>query len=49
MSYHVKLIDMIEKDRLLQKYQDRFLYTPKVDVYGCCIKLLTDIENLKNL
>ncbi len=49
MSYHVQLIDMTEKDRLLQKYQDRFLYTSKADVYGCCVKLLTDVENVKNL
>jgi hypothetical protein len=49
MSYHVQLIEMAEKDRLLQEYQDRFLYTTKADVYGCCVKLLTDIENVKDL
>ncbi len=49
MSYQVQLIDIVEKDRLLQKYQDRFLYTSKADVYGCCVKLLTDVENVKNL
>lgn len=49
MSYRVQLIDMAEKDRLLQEYQDRFLYTSKADIYGCCIKLLTETENIKNL
>ncbi len=49
MSYSVQLIDITEKDRLLQEYQDRFLYTSKADVYGCCVKLLTDIENVKFL
>jgi len=49
MSYHVTLIAPDEKDRLLQKNEDRFLYTSKADVYGCCIKLLTDIEQVKSL
>ena len=49
MSYTVKLITPDEKDKLLQDYEDRFLYTSKADVYGCCIKLLTDIERVKNL
>ena len=49
MSYTVKLITPDEKDKLLQDYEARFLYTSKVDVYGCCIKLLTDIERVKNL
>ena len=49
MSYTVKLITPDEKDKLLQDYEARFLYTSKADVYGCCIKLLTDIERVKNL
>ena len=49
MSYIVKLITPDEKDILLKNYEDRFLYTSKADVYGCCIKLLTDIERVKNL
>ncbi len=48
MSYHVQLIVPDEKDKLLQQYNDRFLYTSKADVYGCCIKLLTDMENVKS-
>jgi hypothetical protein len=49
MSYPVKLITPEEKDKLLQDYEERFLYTHKADVYGCCVKLLTDIERVKNL
>jgi hypothetical protein len=49
MSYPVKLITPEEKDRLLQNYEERFLYTNKADVYGCCVKLLTDVERVKNL
>jgi hypothetical protein len=49
MNYQVQLITPNEKDRLFQEYQDRFLYSSKADVYGCCVKLLTDIEHVKNL
>jgi len=49
MSYKVQLISLEEKDKLLKEYEDRFLYTSKADVYGCCIKLLTDIERVKNI
>jgi len=48
MSYHVQLITLEEKDQLLKEYETQFLYTCKADVYGCCIKLLTDLEQLKN-
>jgi len=41
MGYLVQLIDAEEKDRLYQEYEDRFLYTRKAEVYGCCIKLVT--------
>jgi hypothetical protein len=46
-TYKVQLIDVEEKDRLFEKYEDRFLYTRKASIYGCCIKLLTDIEYAK--
>jgi hypothetical protein len=49
VSYPVSLITLEEKDKLLQTYEARFLYTNKADVYGCCVKLLTDIEHVKNL
>lgn len=46
-SYKVQLIDTEEKDRLYQKYEKRYLYTHKASIYGCCIKLLTDMEYVK--
>ncbi len=49
MSYQVQQISIPEKDNLLQDYLDRFLYTSKADVYGCCVKLLTDLERVKVL
>jgi len=49
MSYRTQLIAVEEKDRLLEKYKDKLLYTKKADVYGCCVKLLTDVEPVKNL
>ncbi len=47
MSYSVQLITPEEKDKLYQNYEPRFLYTNKAEIYGCCIKLLTDIEDVK--
>jgi hypothetical protein len=49
MSYQVQLITIPEKDKLLRDSEDKFLYTDKADVYGCCVKLLTDVERVKNL
>jgi hypothetical protein len=46
-SYKVQLIDVKEKDRLYEKYEKRYLYTRKASVYGCCIKLLTDMDYVK--
>jgi len=48
MSYPVHPITLEEKDQLLKEYEARFLYTSKADVYGCCVKLLTDVEQVKN-
>lgn len=47
MKYEVKLISIEEKDALMEKYVDRFLYEERADIYGCCIKLLTDIKYVK--
>jgi hypothetical protein len=49
MSYQVQLISLEEKNKLFRDSEDRFLYTSKADVYGCCVKLLTDVERVKNL
>jgi hypothetical protein len=48
MSYSVQLITPEEKERLYQSYEPRFLYTNKAEIYGCCMKLLTEIEHVKN-
>ena len=47
MRYEVKLISIQEKDMLMEKYSDRLLYEERADIYGCCIKLLTDIRYVK--
>jgi hypothetical protein len=48
LSYSVELIGPEEKDRLYNAYAPRLLYTSKVEIYGCCIKILTDSEATKN-
>ena len=48
MSYSVELISPEEKDRLYETYEPRMLYTNKAEIYGCCIKILTDSEATKN-
>jgi hypothetical protein len=47
-SYKVELIDVEEKERLYKQYEKRYLYTRKASVYGCCIKLLTDVEYVRD-
>ncbi|MGB9959750.1 MAG: HPr kinase/phosphorylase [Candidatus Bathyarchaeales archaeon] len=41
------MISIEEKDRLMEKYGERILYEERADIYGCCIKLLTDIKHMK--
>ena len=48
MVYSVQLINAREKDKLYQQYESRFLYTAKAGIYGCCIKLLTEVEYVKD-
>ena len=48
MSYAVELINPEEKDRLFQIYESQLLYTSKAEIYGCCMKILTDSEATKN-
>ena len=45
--YEVELISIEEKDALMSKYAERLLYEERADIYGCCIKLLTDIKYVK--
>jgi len=44
--YSVQIISPEEKDRLYQTYENRFLYTNKAEIYGCCIKLLTEAKRV---
>jgi len=48
LSYSVQLIGPEEKERLFEAYEPRLFYTSKADIYGCCIKLLTDSESTRN-
>ncbi|MCW3999699.1 MAG: hypothetical protein NWE93_05630 [Candidatus Bathyarchaeota archaeon] len=48
MGYTVQLIDSKEKDALYQTYEPRMLYSSKADIYGCCIKVLTDSVEIKD-
>ena len=45
-GYSVQIITQDEKDRLFQIFNERFLYTNKAEIYGSCIKLLTDVESV---
>jgi hypothetical protein len=47
-SYKVELITPEEKDELFDRNLPRYLYTKKANIYGCCIKLLTEIEEIKD-
>jgi hypothetical protein len=48
MTYIIKLIDTKEKDVLYNTFESKLLYTSKIDIYGCCIKLLTDSARIKD-
>ncbi len=45
--YVVELIGVEEKDVLMGRFGDRFLFEERADIYGCCIKLLTDKREVK--
>jgi hypothetical protein len=48
MSYVIELINTDEKDKLYETYESQLLYTSKAEIYGCCMKILTDSEATKN-
>ncbi|MDD1678568.1 MAG: aldolase [Methanomicrobiales archaeon] len=48
MGYEVTLISIQEKEALAERYAPRVQYELKSDVYGCCIKLLTDNRSLRD-
>lgn len=45
-TYHVQLITSQQKEELYEQYENRLLYTNKAEVYGCCIKLLTEVNRV---
>jgi len=47
-SYSVQLISPEETQRLYEQYENRLFYTNKAEIYGCCIKILTELERVKN-
>ncbi|MFP4170237.1 MAG: HPr kinase/phosphorylase [Methanomassiliicoccales archaeon] len=47
--YDIEIISAEEKDELYTRYWGRYLYTNKAEVYGTCIKLLTDLEWVKDM
>lgn len=49
LKYEVKLITPGEKEDLFNLNLKRYLYTKKANIYGCCIKLLTELEDVKDL
>jgi len=46
MSYAVKLIQIERKQELVDRVASQTSYEVKSDVYGCCIKLLTDTQSV---
>lgn len=46
-KYEVELISIKDKNALMGKYTERLLYEERADIYGCCVKLLTDIKYVK--
>ncbi|MFQ5711268.1 MAG: aldolase [Candidatus Geothermarchaeales archaeon] len=47
LKYKVGLISIERKDELMKRYSKRILYEERADIYGCCVKLLTDIKYVK--
>ncbi|MGZ4883266.1 MAG: HPr kinase/phosphorylase [Halobacteriota archaeon] len=46
MSYASKLIPIQRKEELADRFSAHIPYEVKSDVYGCCIKLLTDTQSV---
>ena len=47
MTYTISLISPEEKEPLMEQYLPRVRYEIKSDIYGCCIKLLSDSHVIK--
>ncbi len=49
MNYHdIRIISTSERDAWFDKYKDQILYEKKADIYGVCVKLITDTEWIKD-
>jgi len=48
MVYSIRLISIEKKEELAGRYASRTRYELKSEIYGCCIKLLTDSEGICN-
>jgi hypothetical protein len=46
-KYEVELVTIKDRNILMQKYAERLIYEERADIYGCCIKLLTDSKYVK--
>ncbi|HSA35239.1 MAG TPA: hypothetical protein P5202_01620 [Methanomassiliicoccales archaeon] len=49
MSYPVRLISYEEKDALYEKYSSFPFHTAKADISGCCVKLYTLNDQIKDM
>ncbi len=47
IMYTVNIIGHVEKRKLVDELTNRVKYERKANIYGVCIKLLTDIKNVK--
>lgn len=48
LKYDVELITPDKKTELFDRNLERYLYQKKANIYGCCIKLLTELEEVKD-
>ncbi|MDD1673868.1 MAG: aldolase, partial [Methanomicrobiales archaeon] len=48
MGYNITRISIQEKEALAERYVPRVQYELKSDIYGCCIKLLTDRREVRD-
>lgn len=48
MGYTITLISIDERERLMEEFLPRVRYEIKSDLYGCCIKMLTDDHATKD-
>ncbi|MFX1485898.1 MAG: hypothetical protein ACFFBS_02110 [Promethearchaeota archaeon] len=47
--YSVEQISIEKRDALFKKYEERFLYEKKANIYGICVKLITEDIFVKDM